>query len=116
MNLPGLILAGLVGLLVVGLFLYWGIKKLLYVAAPNEALIFSGSTRRVQNRTIPYVFVRGGRRMRRPILERVDSLDLSMFTVHVNVSGAFSKGGIPLTITLPSFAKFDWPKDAGDDA
>lgn len=25
-------------------------------------------------------------------------------------------GGIPLTITLPSFAKFDWPKDAGDDA
>ncbi|HOU90644.1 MAG TPA: SPFH domain-containing protein [Polyangiaceae bacterium] len=98
MNLPGLILAGLVGVLVVGLFLYWGIKKLLYVAAPNEALIFSGSTRRVQNRTIPYVFVRGGRRMRRPILERVDSLDLSMFTVHVNVSGAFSKGGIPLTI------------------
>ncbi len=98
MNLPGLLLATLVGVLVVGLFLYWGIKKLLYVAAPNEALIFSGSTRRVQNRTIPYVFVRGGRRMRRPILERVDSLDLSMFTVHVNVSGAFSKGGIPLTI------------------
>ncbi|MBN2197295.1 MAG: flotillin family protein [Polyangiaceae bacterium] len=83
---------------IVALFAYQGVKKLLLVAAPNEALIFSGSTRRVQNRIIPYVFVRGGRRFRRPIVERVDTLDLSMFTVHVNVSGAFSKGGIPLTV------------------
>ncbi|WEK52416.1 MAG: folate-binding protein [Candidatus Kaistia colombiensis] len=25
-------------------------------------------------------------------------------------------GGVPLSITLPSFAKFGWPSDAGDDA
>jgi flotillin len=42
--------------------------------------------------------VRGGRSLRRPFIERVDVLDLSMFTVLVHVTGAFSKGGIPLTV------------------
>ena len=65
---------------------------------PNQALIFSGSTRAAGDKLIGYQFVRGGRRFRRPLLEKVDTLDLSMFTVHVNVTGAFSKGGIPLTI------------------
>jgi flotillin len=73
-------------------------KNLLYVATPNEALIFSGTTRRQGPKLLGYRFVRGGRRMRVPLLERVDVMDLSMFTVHVHVAGAFSKGGIPLTI------------------
>ena len=90
--------------LVVLLALYIMVKKLMFVAAPNEALIFSGSTRkitdRVTNRTreLGYRFIRGGRRLRRPLVERVDAMDLSMFTVMVHVTGAFSKGGIPLTI------------------
>ena len=77
---------------------YGMIKKLMFVATPNEALIFSGSTRKVGRKTVGYQFVRGGRRMRRPLVERVDAMDLSMFTVMVHVTGAFSKGGIPLTI------------------
>lgn len=89
-----LVVAGLVA----GLFAYLTAKRLLYVASPNEALIFSGATRKAGRGTVGYRFVRGGRRMRRPILEVVDTMDLSMFTVHVNVTGAFSKGGIPLTI------------------
>lgn len=98
MTTASLTLFALIAAGVVGVALYVAVKKLLFVATPNEALIFSGTTRTVGNRSMPYVFVRGGRRMRRPIFERVDSLDLSMFTVHVNVTGAFSKGGIPLTI------------------
>jgi flotillin len=74
------------------------VKKLLWVATPNEALIFSGSTRVLDGRNVAYRFVRGGRRLRRPLIEQVEVLDLSMFTVMVNVTGAFSKGGIPLTI------------------
>ncbi len=77
---------------------YGMVKKLMFVATPNEALIFSGSTRKVGRKTLGYQFVRGGRRMRRPLIERVDAMDLSMFTVMVHVTGAFSKGGIPLTI------------------
>ncbi len=78
--------------------LYVMVKKLLWVATPNEALIFSGSTRQMEGRNVAYSFVRGGRRLRRPLIEQVEVMDLSMFTVMVNVSGAFSKGGIPLTI------------------
>jgi flotillin len=83
---------------VVVMFMYLMFKKLMYVATPNEALIFSGTTRRVDRRTVGYKFVRGGRRMRRPLIERVQAMDLSTFTVMVHVTGAFSKGGIPLTI------------------
>jgi flotillin len=74
------------------------IGRLLYVATPNEVLIFCGSTRHVGNKRVGYRFVRGGRSMRVPFLERVERLDLNMFTVMVNVEQAFTKGGIPLDI------------------
>ncbi len=74
------------------------VKKLLYVATPNEVLIFCGSTRHVLDKRIGYRFVRGGRSLRVPFLERVERLDLNMFTVMVNVEQAFTKGGIPLDV------------------
>jgi flotillin len=92
----GIVVAG--ALILVFLLLVVTVKRLLWVSTPNEALIFSGATRRVGERTVGFRFVRGGRSLRRPFVERVDVLDLSMFTVNVHVTGAFSKGGIPLTI------------------
>ena len=74
------------------------IKRLLYVATPNEVLIFCGSTRQVYGKRVGYRFVRGGRSLRVPFLERVERLDLNMFTVMVNVEQAFTKGGIPLDV------------------
>jgi flotillin len=85
-------------LFLVFLLLAVTVRRLLWVSTPNEALIFSGATRRVGERTVGFRFVRGGRSLRRPFVERVDVLDLSMFTVNVHVTGAFSKGGIPLTV------------------
>src|SRR5262245_35553612 len=90
--------AALLAATVVIFFLVITIKRLLWVSTPNEALIFSGTTRRLADKTVGYRFVRGGRSMRRPFIEKVDTMDLSMFTVMVHVTGAFSKGGIPLTI------------------
>lgn len=84
--------------LVVVLFLITTVKRLLWVSTPNEALIFSGTTRQIGGKTLGYRFVRGGRSLRRPFIERVEVMDLSMFTVMVHVTGAFSKGGIPLTV------------------
>jgi flotillin len=80
------------------LVVYFMISRLLYVATPNEVLIFCGSTRVVGGKRIGYRFVRGGRSMRVPFLERVERLDLNMFTVMVNVEQAFTKGGIPLDV------------------
>ena len=83
---------------IVVLFLVVTVKRLLWVSTPNEALIFSGTTRDLGGRIVGYRFVRGGRSLRRPFIERVEVMDLSMFTVMVHVTGAFSKGGIPLTV------------------
>lgn len=80
------------------LALYVMVRRLLYVSTPNQVLVFSGTTRRLGDRVLGFRFVRGGRSLRRPLIERVDRMDLSMFTVVVHVTGAFSKGGIPLTV------------------
>ncbi len=97
--MTGLLTVGAITVFVVVLALYLMVKKLLWVSTPNEALIFSGTTRQLgDGRRVAYRFVRGGRALRRPLVEKVDVLDLSMFTVVVNVTGAFSKGGIPLTV------------------
>lgn len=97
------IIAGAVVLAVVLLFIYFIITKLLYVATPNEVLVFSGTISKVDDGqgnwiTVPCRFVRGGRSIRKPLIEKVDRLDLSMFTVLVNVENAYTKGGIPLTV------------------
>ncbi len=89
---------GVVVFVIVILFIYLMITKLLYVATPNEVLVFSGTTRTINGRTLPYRFVRGGRSLRKPLIEKVERLDLSMFTVMVNVEQAFTKGGIPLNV------------------
>jgi flotillin len=84
---------------VVLIALYSMVKKLLWVSTPNEVLIFSGTTRQLSDgKHVAYRYVRGGRSLRKPLIEKVDVLDLSMFTVVVNVTAAFTKGGIPLTI------------------
>lgn len=99
MDDPIVLLGVVVGAIVfLGFILYLIVIKLLYVATPNEVLIFSGRTRRIGTQVIPYRFVRGGRGYRTPLIEKVERMDLSMFTVMVNVEQAFTKGGIPLNV------------------
>jgi flotillin len=74
------------------------VKKLLYVSAPNEALIFSGRVRQVGNREVGYRVVRGGRALRVPLFELIDSVDLTNIAIDIEVRGAYSKGGIPLNV------------------
>jgi len=83
---------------VVFLTLSFVIKRLLYVSAPNQALIFSGGRRTSGDRELGYRVIRGGRAIRVPLLERVDSIDLSNIAIDIEVRGAYSKGGIPLNI------------------
>ena len=71
------------------------VRSLLYVSAPNEALIFSGRVRRVGQREVGYRVARGGRALRMPLFEVVDSVELSNIAIDIEVKGAYSKGGIP---------------------
>lgn len=74
------------------------VKRLLYVATPNEALVFSGRTRRSGKALVGYRVVRGGRSLRVPFFETVDRVDLTNIAIDIEVKGAYSKGGIPLNV------------------
>jgi flotillin len=95
--MPVIIVLGLAALIVFAT-LSTIVKKLLYVSAPNEALIFSGRVRRVGNKEVGYRVVRGGRALRVPLFELIDSVDLSNISIDIEVKGAYSKGGIPLNV------------------
>lgn len=83
--------------LLIALFLL-SLKSLLYLCQPNEVIIFSGSKRRVGNRVLPYFIVRGGRRMRKPFIERVDRIDLTNMIIELEARNAYTKGGIPVHV------------------
>jgi len=93
-----IIIVALLGILgVFGIVALIFVTRLLYIAEPNEALIFSG--RRAANANYKgYRIVRGGRSFRVPLLETVDRLDLTNMVIEVKVRGAYSKGGIPLNV------------------
>ncbi len=74
------------------------IAHLIHICAPNEVLIFSGTSRQVGNRHVGYRLVQGGRGLRIPLLERVDRMDLTNMIIDLRVAGAYSKGGIPLNV------------------
>ena len=74
------------------------VRSLLYVSAPNEALIFSGRVRRVGQREIGYRVARGGRALRMPLFEVIDSVELTNIAIDIEVKGAYSRGGIPLNV------------------
>ena len=74
------------------------VNRLLYVSAPNEALILSGRLREVGRRSVGYRVVRGGRALRLPLFEVVDKVDLTNIAIDIEVKGAYSKGGIRLNV------------------
>ncbi|MBK8171444.1 MAG: flotillin family protein [Sandaracinaceae bacterium] len=74
------------------------VKNVLYVSDPNEVLIFSGRTRMAGDREVGYRISKGGRTLRVPLLEVVDRMDLTNMTIELAVTGAYTRGGIPLVI------------------
>jgi flotillin len=49
-------------------------------------------------RKVGYRIIKGGRALRIPLLETVDSMDLTNMPIEVAVQGAYSKGGIPVNV------------------
>lgn len=82
------------------LFLVWVLKNFRYIAAPNQALIFSGKTyTNEEGQKLGFRIVTSGKSaIRIPVLERVDSIDMTLIPIDVVVQNAYSKGNIPLQI------------------
>jgi flotillin len=97
---PWAVLGIFVGVILLAVLLLVAlVKRILYICQPNEVLIFTGAHSRLEDGTlVGYKTVKGGRKLRVPLLERVDKMDLTNMTIEVAVRGAFSKGGIPLTV------------------
>lgn len=75
------------------------LKRIIYICPPNEVLIFSGGHRKIEDgRVIGYRVVQGGRGIRIPLIEIVDRMDLTNMMIELRVTGAYSKGGIPLNV------------------
>ncbi|MEO1146984.1 MAG: SPFH domain-containing protein, partial [Cyanobacteria bacterium J06638_22] len=75
------------------------IRNLYYICQPNEMLIFAGPTRKLEgDRQVGYRLVKGGSSLRVPLIERALRMDLSNMIIDLEVSNAYSKGGIPLTV------------------
>ena len=73
-------------------------KQLVYIAGPNEVLIFSGRSSRLKGKLVGYRTIKGGRGFRIPLIETVDRMDLTNMVIDVVVTNAYSKGGIPLRV------------------
>jgi flotillin len=88
-----LIVGGLIAAMLVA-------KKLVYIAGPNEVLVFSGRpTKRLTGPgTVGYRTIKGGRGFRIPLIEEVDRIDLTNMIIDVAVTNAYSAGGIPLKV------------------
>src|SRR4029453_19517515 len=74
------------------------LTRFLYICQPNEVLIFSGGQRGAAGRKVGYRIIKGGRGVRIPMMETVDSMDLTNMPIEVAVQGAYSKGGIPVNV------------------
>ncbi|MDD9934177.1 MAG: SPFH domain-containing protein [Myxococcales bacterium] len=74
-------------------------KSLLHVCKPDEVLIFSGRSHRMADgTTVGFRTITAGRGVRIPILEEVGRMDTSAISVPMTVQGAYSEGGIPLSV------------------
>ena len=77
----------------------WTVKTLIIIVPPNEAAVITGRKRTLgADRTIGYRTVIGGRTIRIPIIERVHYLSLETIPLEIQVTNAFSKGNIPLSV------------------
>jgi flotillin len=77
----------------------WILTRFLYVCRPNEILIFAGRQHTLRDGSqVGYRILHGGRAIRVPILETVARMDMRLIPVEVQVTAAYSAGGIPLNV------------------
>ncbi|HEX2687700.1 MAG TPA: SPFH domain-containing protein [Kofleriaceae bacterium] len=99
MRIPPEVFGGISAGIAVLLVLMVIYRYLLRICRPNEILIFSGRKHTTSDgRVVGYRVVFGGRGVRVPIVETVHRMDVSLISVPIAVTGAYSEGGIPLNV------------------
>jgi flotillin len=74
-------------------------KTFLMIGRPNEVLVFSGRKAKLHDGTVVgFRVVRGGRAFRIPLIEKVDSMDMTIMPIDIRIRGAYAKGNIPINV------------------
>lgn len=90
------------------------IKANLRICHPNEILVFSGKQRRLKDGTVVgYRVIKGGRGLKIPIVESVTRLPLTTIPIDLELTGALSKGIIPINIQAMATVKIAGSEDEG---
>jgi flotillin len=109
----GLTLGGIAFILfVLGILLLATVQNLVCVSQPNEVIVLSG----LKTGKRGYRIVKGDRVTRIPLFEVVDRMDLTNMQIEVAVTGAYSKGGIPLNVQGVANVKISGESPALDNA
>ncbi len=100
--------------IVAGLIILAFIKANLRICHPNEILVFSGRKRRLTDGTIVgYRVIKGGRGLKIPIIESVTRLPLTTIPIDLELTGALSKGVIPINIQAMANIKIAGSEEEG---
>lgn len=70
-------------------------NNLVEICQPNEVLVFSGFG---GDKEKGYLILHGGKKVRIPIVQTLDRIDVTNMVIDINVTNAYSKGGIPLSL------------------
>lgn len=89
--MTGIVLLGIVALLIIAIIIV--ATNLIEICQPNEVLVFSGGFG-----SKGYTLRHSGKKVRLPVFHEVDRMDVTNMVIDINVTNAYSKGGIPLNI------------------
>ncbi len=81
---------GFIAIVIIGIV----VSGLIEICEPNEVLVFSGMGAGKRG----YRFLHAGRKVRLPLFQTVDRVDVTNMVIDINVTNAYSKGGIPLSL------------------
>jgi flotillin len=88
------------------------IKANMKICEPNEVMIFSGR-RFKDKKEIGYRVIRGGRGLKIPLIETVRTLSLSTMPIEMDVSGALTRGTIPVNVKAMANVKIAGSMEQG---
>lgn len=81
------------------LLLIWIVKSFLIICDPNEIIIISGRKHRTEDgNLLGFKVLMHGRTISIPVIEQVARMDRTLISVPIHIKGAYSEGGIPLTV------------------
>jgi flotillin len=100
--------------IIAGLVVLAFIKANLRICHPNEILVFSGKKRRLKDGTeLGYRIIKGGRALKMPIIESVTRLPLTTIPIDLELTGALTKGIIPINIQAMANVKIAGSEEGG---